>query len=886
MVSFVGGFCRFVAALNYKEKQNQKKSTAMKRTFLFLIIPLFLLSCKQMEQSSSTADSQVSLTWSFQGNNVEGAYYSAAFVMKNLSKQALNDQGWALYFNQQGLGVIDESVTGNVSIKHVNGDLLKIAPKEGFNLEPGATVEIAYRKPGSMLLESESPLHPYMVYMDSEGVESTALSIEDYQILPFPSLEKFYPPDMGIVLPDAAWVYEQNGPSSLLKPEEIGKVIPSPVKESYSDMKMALYDDLAIAYQTGLENEASYLAEMMEELTGNTTRVTEGTEGMPGTITLRTSNSIKGKEAYQLAATPEEGIVISGNDPAGVFYGIQSLLSVIPPEVWGKSVSRLEMDMVYLEDRPAFSYRGMHLDIARNFIEAEDIKKLIQVMAFYKLNVLHLHMTDDEGWRLEIPSLPELTEVGAYRGHTMTQRDHLIPAYGSGPDPSPEGNHGSGYLSRSAFIDLLKFARAHHIKVIPEINFPGHARAAIYAMEARYDRLMEEGKQEEAEWYRLIDPQDASVYNSAQNFNDNVICVCTEGPYRLFETVVDDVIEMYEEAGHELDILNTGGDEVPSGVWKGSPICQAFMEENSEYGKFENLQAYFGGRIFEILQKKGLVMAGWEEIVMKKDEDGSWIPNPEFVGTDMLPLVWNSIYDNLDLGNRLANAGFPVILCNVTNFYFDLAYTHHPAERGLYWGGFVNTRSSFDFIPYDVFKSTLEDKWGNPYDPETAFVGKEKLKPEAFERIVGLQAELWSETVKGGTMAEYYYLPKLLGFAERAWAGQASWGSIEDLDKRVAAMDADWNGFANIIGQRDLPRLDYLFGGFSYRLPPPGALIKDGLLHANIDFPGLTIRYTSDGSEPGNESPVYEEPVKVSGTVKMRSFDTRGRGSRVSVVEE
>ncbi len=856
----------------------------MKRFILFLIIPLFILSCKQMEQNSSAEESRVSLTWTFQGNNVNGAYYSAAFVLRNLGEEALAE-GWTLYFSQQGLGVMDESVTGNVSIKHINGDLISIRPKDGFVLEAGTSVEIAYRKPGSFFLESEAPLHPYMVYADSEGEGSKAISISDYNLQPFPSLELFYPSEMGIVLPDAAWVYEQNSPTSLLDPEKTGKVIPTPTKETYAGSKMALYEDLAIAYQADLKNEASYLAEMLKQVTGNTTKVVEGTKSLPGTITLRTSSSIVGEEAYQLAATFEEGIVITGNDAAGVFYGIQSLLSVLPPEVWAKPSSSLEIDMVYIEDKPAFSYRGLHLDIARNFIEPDDIKKLIRVMAYYKLNTLHLHMTDDEGWRLEIPSLPELTELGAYRGHTATQRDHLIPAYGSGPDPSPEGNHGSGYLSRETFIDLLKFAKAHHVNVIPEINFPGHARAAIFAMEARYDRLIEEGKEEEAEWYRLIDPQDASVYNSAQNFNDNVICVCTEGPYRLFETVVDDVIKMYKEAEHELDILNTGGDEVPAGVWKGSPICQTFMEENPEYGKFANLQAYFGSRIFEILEKKDLVMAGWEEIVMKKNEEGQWIPNPEFVGTEMLPLVWNSIYENLDLGNRLANAGFPVILCNVNSFYFDLAYTHHPAERGLYWGGFVNTRSSFDFIPFDVFKSTLEDKWGNPYDPETAFVGKEQLKHDAYERIVGLQAELWSETVKGGTMAEYYYLPKLLGFAERAWMGQASWGSIGDLDQRVAAMDKDWNGFANRVGQREMPRLDYLFGGFSYRIPPPGAIIEDGFLHANIDFPGLTIRYTTDGTEPGADSPIYTKPVELSGKVMLRSFDTRGRGSRISVVE-
>jgi hexosaminidase len=857
----------------------------MKRSLLFLIIPLISLSCKQMKQSSSSTDSKVALSWAFHGNDADKGYYSAEFVLENLSREDLTDQGWTLYYNQQGLGVIDESVTGNVRIKHINGDLLSITPLEGFILEPGASVEIAYHKPGSMLLESEAPLHPYMVYEGTGDGASMAVSISEYSILPFPSLEKFYPPEMGIVLPDAAWVYEQNSPNSLLGPGETGKVLPSPIKEFYSGGSLALYSDLAIAYQEGLENEATYLSEMLKVVTGSGTKVVEGSDGHQGTITLVLDKMINGAEAYQLAATPEEGIVISGSDEAGVFYGIQTMLSLLPPGAWANPATGLEIELGYIEDRPAFSYRGLHLDVARNFIEPAAIKKLIRVMAYYKMNKLHLHLTDDEGWRLEIPSLPELTEVGAHRGHTQSERDHLIPAYGSGPDPAPEGNHGSGYISREAFIDLLQFAAAHHVEVIPEINFPGHARAAIYAMETRYDRLMKEGKQEEAERYRLIDPNDASIYNSAQNFNDNVICVCTEGPYRLFETVVDEVIEMYKEAGLTLEILNTGGDEVPGGVWKGSPLCQSFLAEHPEIGEFENLQAYYGGRLFEILKRKNLVMAGWEEIVMKKNEDGIWIPNPEFVGKDMLPLVWNSIYDNLDLGNRLANAGFPVILCNVNNFYFDLAYTHHPAERGLYWGGFVNTRSSFDFIPYDVFKSTLEDKWGKPYDLKKDFIGMEKLELDSYKRIIGLQAELWSETVKGGTMAEYYYLPKLIGFAERAWVGQASWGMIGDQKKRVAAMDTDWNRFANIVGQREMPRLDYLFGGFSYRIPPPGAVVKEGKLHANIDFPGLTIRYTTDGSEPNADSPVYSEPVEVSGKAMLRAFDTRGRSSRISVVE-
>jgi len=857
----------------------------MKRSLIFLIVPIFALACNQMKQRGTSDKSDIILSWSFQGNNAEQGYYSAAFVLENQGETTLSDKGWNLYFNQQGLGVINESVTGNVKIEHINGDLLKITPLEGFKLEPGASVEIAYRKPGSLLLESEAPLHPYMVFeSDEEGIPGAIASV-DYNIMPFPALEKFYPAAMNIVLPEASWVYKQNKASTLLKEDKTGLVLPTPANEVHFDDVISLKKDLRIYYQEGLETEAAYLSEMLKQVRGSAPEIQQWTESEPGMIRLHIDNNLHAPESYQLLVDAEEGIVIVGKDRAGAFYGIQTFLSLLPVKAWADPNPTLEVKSVYITDRPAFAYRGFHLDIARNFIEPDDIKKLIRVMAYYKLNKLHLHMTDDEGWRLEIPSLPELTDVGAHRGHTMDERDHLIPAYGSGPNPDPVGNHGSGYLSRETFIELLKFADAHHVEVIPEINFPGHARAAIYAMEARYDRLMNEGKEEEAAKYRLIDPEDASIYNSAQNFDDNVICVCTEGPYRLFETVVDELLAMYEEAGLTLEIVHTGGDEVPRGVWEGSPNCQAFMEEHPEIGNFENLQAYFGSRIFEILEKKELVMGGWEEIVMKKNEEGKWIPNPEFVGKAMLPYVWNSIYENLDLGNRLANAGFDLVLCNVNSFYFDLAYTHHPAERGLYWGGFVNTRSSFDFIPFDVFKSTFTDKWGNPYDPLTDFKGMTRMSVNAYNRVVGLQAELWSETVKGGTMAEYYYLPKLIGFAERAWVGQALWGRTSDQAERVAAMDKDWNRFANIVGQREMRRLDYLHGGFNYRLPPPGAVIEDGKLHANIDFPGLEIRYTTDGTEPEPGSPLYTKPVEVSGEVMLRSFDTRGRSSRVSVVE-
>jgi len=852
----------------------------MKRSLLLFVVPFFMISCNQSNRTGTPTGEEIVLTWEFLGNSASERYYNAKWILENRGKTILGEEGWALYVNQQGSGVIQESVSGNVSIDHVNGDLLKISPKQGFQLDPGESVEIDYHNPGWMIKESEAPLAPYMVYGDKE---QTAVLVKDYRVLPFPALEIIFPPSSGIPLPNAEWIYEQTRPVSLLEPGTTGNVLPTPAREVYTGETITLDQGVKIIHQEGLDNEAEYLADLLKQVTGPVPEISEGKDGGAGTILLLLDdNMVNGPEGYKLNIAPDEGIVITGGDKAGLFYGIQSLLSMIPPEAWGNSTGPVEINAGVIIDQPAFQYRGFHLDVARNFIEPEHIKRLIDVMAFYKLNKLHLHLTDDEGWRLEIPSLPELTQVGAYRGFTVDESDYLMPSYGSGPDPFAEGNHGSGYISRESFIELLKYADTRHIQVIPEINFPGHARAAIKSMEARYDRLMKEGKQEEAEYFRLIDPADTSVYSSAQIFNDNVVCVCTEGPYRFYEQVVEDISKMYSEAGLALTTIHTGGDEVPRGVWRGSPICQAFLEQHPEIGGAGNLQAYFGERLFEIMKRKGLVMAGWEEVAMKRNERGRWIPNPILVGEDVLPYVWNSLGRNLDLGNRLANAGFPVVLCNVNNFYFDLAYTHHPAERGQYWGGFVRTRSAFEFIPFDVFKSTLYGRYGEPYDPETDFNGMEKLNPGSYSKVIGLQAELWSETVKGGTMAEYYYLPKLIGFAERAWVGQADWGVIADQDKRVAAMNLDWNRFANIVGQREMPRLDYLFGGYNYRLPPPGAIVKDGILSANIDFPGLIIRYTTDGSEPDATSTEYRGPIEVSGKVLIKSFDTRGRGSRVS----
>jgi hexosaminidase len=439
---------------------------------------------------------------------------------------------------------------------------------------------------------------------------------------------------------------------------------------------------------------------------------------------------------------------------------------------------------------------------------------------------------------------------------------------------------GSGYFTRDDFKEILRYAHQRHIEVVPEICFPSHARAAIKSMEARYHKFMQQGDEKAASEFRLIDPDDRSVYLSAQLYKDNIVCVALESTYHFYETVVKDLIAMYQEAGIQLTRFHTGGDEVPRGAWAKSPLCLRLLEDHPEIKSPRNLQGYFFNRALEMLAPYDLIIGGWEEVVLNKDTDDNISINPAFVGRNVIPYVWDNTGDNLDLGYRIANAGYPVVLCNVTNLYFDLSYNTDPVEPGLYWGGFQDAKDPFVLMPFDVFKSAVYDEFGNVAEKEEDFSHKERLRPENRMNIIGLQAQLWSETLKRPDMMEYYILPKLFAFAERSWAAAPKWETDPEPKSRTRKIDADWNEFANRIGQRELPRLDYLFGGFNYRIPLPGARIENGMLLANIAYPGFTIRYTTDGTEPASYSRIYNGPVEVTGTVMLRAFSSSGRPGR------
>ena len=504
-------------------------------------------------------------------------------------------------------------------------------------------------------------------------------------------------------------------------------------------------------------------------------------------------------------------------------------------------------------------------------------------MSMYKLNKLHFHFSEDDAWRVEIPALPELTTVGVQRGHTLDSKEYMPSAYGSGGDIN---NIQSSYYTRKDYIEILQHAKSKFIEVIPEIETPGHARAAIKAMDARYRRLMNEGKPDEAKQYLLSDPEDKSVYLSAQNFRDNVMCVAQPGVYNFVATTVDAFISMHNEAGMPLKTIHVGGDEVPQGVWEKSPIAQNLLKTlpKDKYRQTSDLWLYYWDKVYNILKQRNLYLSGWEEIGMRESKvDGNRVMmvNPEFANNNFHTYVWNTVvgWGAEDLPYRLANGGYKVILCPVSNVYFDLSYQKDFNEVGYYWGGFVDIDKPFYFIPYDYLKNTTVDRFGVPIDPKI-LQGKDKLTDYGKTNIVGMQGELWSENIRTAEDLEYLAFPKMFGLVERAWAADPEWATTNDATKAKSLYSNAWSQFVNVVGKQELTKLNYYQGGANFRIPTVGAKQMNGTIHANIQLPGLTIRYTNDGTEPSLNSKQYVQPIADKGVIKLRAFDSKGRGGR------
>lgn len=519
---------------------------------------------------------------------------------------------------------------------------------------------------------------------------------------------------------------------------------------------------------------------------------------------LKIWNKVDGVPGYYSLKLTKDGVSIDASDEDGAYYAGITLDNI-------RSNATGDVPAVEIEDWPDLPYRGLMLDVSRNFTTKDNVLKLIDIMARYKLNVLHLHLGDDEGWRVEIDGLPELTSYGAFHAlpviaadGTMTEPVALEPSYSALYEPKTACSN--GYYTRADYIEILKCANAHHIRVIPEFDCPGHSRACIKAMQHRFEVTGDDS-------CLLYEAADTSKYMSVQDYPDNAVNVALESTYTFFDKVFAAMVSLYAEAGAPLPSIHVGGDEVAHGAWLGSPACQELLvklrEDNPE-GLSDTylLKGYFIDRMLDIADAHGVALDGWQEITQNID---SRIFNRLIDGRLGSVNIWSTIGSREPLPYIQANAGVPVVLSNVTNCYADLAYNYGKLERGHSWGGFVDERRAFSLSPYDLYRSVRWDDYGKMKDLTNVDEGKETLVKK--ENIIGVQVQLWTETIRSFDHVTYYFFPKMLGVFERGWNASPAWAGLCQADAPEFMSDFDF--FYSKVVAHEMPY--YESKGICYR---------------------------------------------------------------------
>lgn len=503
-------------------------------------------------------------------------------------------------------------------------------------------------------------------------------------------------------------------------------------------------------------------------------------------------------------------------------------------KLWHRNNGRIPTAVI--EDYPDFHYRGVMIDIARNNQPLETLEDIAFRLSQYRMNKLHFHFCDDEAWRLEIPAFPELTQIGSRRGYTLDEKDHLVQIFAGNGNPDEKQGTANGYITRDEFISFIKKCHSLGIDVIPEIESPGHARAAIKAMEQRYRRTGDD-------LYRLIEDGDTSRYTSAQAFHDNVMNPALDGPVNFMRVVIGEIIAMYKEAQVPLTAIHIGGDEVPHGAWNGSPTALKFIADNNLDGE-KGLHAHFVKQIAQILAERGVPMNGWQEIAVGHDDSYNTQVAPLTGGVNCWTVFNPKASIDKHVSVQALRGGYPVILSNVNHFYLDQSYNYHPDEPGLTWGGTVDEFASFNGYPAKMCPA-----------PD-----------DATGKVIGLCGHVFAETMRSPEQLQRYLFPKMLGLAERAWNASESYSEAK---------------FNRVIAERELPAI---VDNCDFHLRQPGIIFQKGTVKMNSPYRNAEIRYTLDGSEPTHESALYSRPFKTDASEIRARLYYLGKESVTSIL--
>ncbi|SMC82222.1 beta-N-acetylhexosaminidase [Pedobacter nyackensis] len=496
-------------------------------------------------------------------------------------------------------------------------------------------------------------------------------------------------------------------------PTEIA-IIPEPVAIVKNQGHFILPENVTIQCPAMPETK-QLLAFLQERISVPTGRYVSVVNNKSATISLslnEKANHTIGAEGYQLTVTPHH-ITIKANQPAGLFYGIQSLLQLFPAAIESKEAVdgiTWKAPCVEVTDYPRLGWRGLMFDVARHFFTKEEVKQYINAMVRYKYNLLHLHLTDDEGWRIEIKGLPKLTEIGAWSVKKVGEFGNFIP-----PTADEPRNYG-GFYTQEDIKELVQYAKDRFVNIMPEIDVPGHSLATI----SSYPEL---SCTPGAENYHVRSGErimDWSRGAPPTALVDNTLCPANEKVYSFLDTVITQVAALFP-----FEYIHMGGDEAPFNFWEKNEAIKALMQKEG-LKDMHQVQGYFEKRVQKIVASKGKKFIGWDEIL-----DGGLSPSAAVMS-------WRG----MKYGIEAAKKGHEVVMSPSTYAYLDYMQADAITEPRVYASLRLSKAYEFEPVPADV-------------DPKY---------------IKGGQANLWTEQVYNIRQAEYMTWPRGMAIAESVWS--------------------------------------------------------------------------------------------------------------------
>lgn len=506
-------------------------------------------------------------------------------------------------------------------------------------------------------------------------------------------------------------------------------IIPQPAKMEVGQGHFTIDANTKIIVSgAGMEKSARFLNDYLQKFYGFNLKVIKG-KAASG-IVLKQAAMTDGVDGAYTMNIDKSGVTIAGHTENGTFYGIQSLIQLLPLE---KSKT-FTVPFLSIEDRPRFAYRGMHLDVGRHFFPVDFIKKYIDFIAMYKLNTFHWHLTEDQGWRIEIRQYPRLTSVGGFRNGTIIGR---YPGKGN------DGIRRGGFYTQQQVKEIVKYASDRYITVIPEIELPGHSSAAI----AAYPQLScfpDESTKHPAKTAWHGDSTGKQVQQVWGVFPD--VFAPTEYTFKFLENVLDEVIALFPSK-----YIHIGGDECPKESWKRSAFCQQLIKEKGlkdEHG----LQSYFIQRIEKYLNSKGRQIIGWDEIL-----EGGLAPNATVMS-------WRGEQGGIEAARQKHN----VIMTPGGWMYFD--HSQDKKEDSVTIGGYTTVQKVYSYEP----------------------IPKE-LSADDAKYVWGAQANIWTEYMNNVSKVEYMIFPRMSALSEVLWSQQSqrNWNRF-DQKLRAEFKRYDW----------------------------------------------------------------------------------------------